>query len=490
MCVWRVLMPKRKSKYKAPPRIKIGKCWYVKDRDGKPIIGLSWDSGNGYFFPTHFKLTEEFKQNRKRPTFTKDYDTAIYQFRDWEKKQQGEDYSSIPKDQLKKSDRVKIPYTFLKEDGESVEAYKKRLTEYNLSLRQDTGKSDIQIEPLADIPNSFIYSKARELILQNQTEAAKLMNLPGLADADLISSKPSRTLVEIGNKYFNRKRKPLKKKNKEDAQNWWSEFCKIVGVKVVREITLKHINIYQDALYKICEENNFSPTWLRHRFDMIKTILRNANKSEESKKDINMVLEHCKNFDYKKKVDVEPKPIPKLEYNNLLNVANVKFKAIYLLSLNASMLPKDIHDIKKSDIDLSKYELKMKREKTGIYRVAWLWERTVVAIQEMLKKYPNDSEYLFVTMKGTPYAEQTIRYHHKKFCKLVSIDYKEIHFQHIRDATESIAAEAAADNLCSEQAIKYLMGHKLSGVSDHYRKRLPKLVKKACEYIESHYFDD
>ena len=32
-----------KSKYKAPSRVKVGKCWYVKGYDDKPIIGLKDD---------------------------------------------------------------------------------------------------------------------------------------------------------------------------------------------------------------------------------------------------------------------------------------------------------------------------------------------------------------------------------------------------------------------------------------------------------------
>jgi hypothetical protein len=57
---------KRKPKYKEPPRVKVGRCWYVKGYDKKPIIGLSWDSGNGYFFPTHFRDTDEYRETTCR----------------------------------------------------------------------------------------------------------------------------------------------------------------------------------------------------------------------------------------------------------------------------------------------------------------------------------------------------------------------------------------------------------------------------------------
>ena len=72
---------KSKSKHKEPPRAKVGRYWYVKGYDDKPIIGLSWDSGNGYYFPMHFKQAEEYKKTNKRTHFGKDYDIAIGEFR-------------------------------------------------------------------------------------------------------------------------------------------------------------------------------------------------------------------------------------------------------------------------------------------------------------------------------------------------------------------------------------------------------------------------
>ena len=73
----------KKKKPKEPPRTKVGKCWYVCGYDGKPKIGLSWDKATGYFFPTHYKQTDDFKKSGKHPLFSKNYDTALGLFGFW-----------------------------------------------------------------------------------------------------------------------------------------------------------------------------------------------------------------------------------------------------------------------------------------------------------------------------------------------------------------------------------------------------------------------
>jgi len=40
----------------------------------------------------------------------------------------------------------------------------------------------------------------------------------------------------------------------------------------------------------------------------------------------------------------------------------------------------------------------------------------------------------------------------------------------------------------TQDQTKFLMGHKVPGITDHYLKRSPQLVAVPCKAIESHYF--
>ncbi len=69
----------RRNPYKEPKRIKVGRFRYVVGKDNKPIVGLSWDKGNGQYYPTDWKKLGL----EKRPNFGTKYDVAIFNFRQW-----------------------------------------------------------------------------------------------------------------------------------------------------------------------------------------------------------------------------------------------------------------------------------------------------------------------------------------------------------------------------------------------------------------------
>lgn len=53
---------------------------YVKDKDGKPIVGMSLHKSSGRYYATHSK---------PRVYFGKDYPVALIEFREWEAKEIG-----------------------------------------------------------------------------------------------------------------------------------------------------------------------------------------------------------------------------------------------------------------------------------------------------------------------------------------------------------------------------------------------------------------
>jgi len=56
-------------------------------------------------------------------------------------------------------------------------------------------------------------------------------------------------IVVYLNKKYNDKGEPIKPKTINDAKTWWEEFCKIVKVKTIRDITSEDIRRYNDFIF-------------------------------------------------------------------------------------------------------------------------------------------------------------------------------------------------------------------------------------------------
>ncbi len=125
------------------------------------------------------------------------------------------------------------------------------------------------------------------------------------------------------------------------------------------------------------------------------------------------------------------------------------------------------------------------RAKTGqTTRVGILWERTTQALQDYIQRYPHSGKSVFITQYGTPYTAQGLRTAFR-FRRDKSVVDSGLEFAQVRDGAYTAAIEGGA----SETIAKILAGHKISGMSDAYIKRNPKMVAEACLAIEKHFFD-
>lgn len=80
------------------------------DGEGKIVEGLSFDTGNGYYFYSGWRKEAEVKQKkktRKDYQFGRDYDEAVYAFKQW-----------VEKDKVFSD----IPYNSILESGEPISA--------------------------------------------------------------------------------------------------------------------------------------------------------------------------------------------------------------------------------------------------------------------------------------------------------------------------------------------------------------------------------
>lgn len=391
-----------------------------------------------------------------------------------------------------------IPDTHADQDGPTVckyiiEEYPDKLEELCNLLIEYAKDKDISLEVLGEIkvpdirykmPEELFWARVRKEILTNPYHVAKMT---GIEEIGYLKNLPSPsdpyTLDEIANFYLERKAKPLSKKCKIDSSNWWNEFKDIVSKQHIAEITQEDINRYNETIHQIKHDKDYSSAWVSHRLNSIKTIFNYAIKKANDKTDIRRVIDYCNVFVYPDKAPYNPQPISKEDYHKLLNVADIRWRAILLISLNCGFYPKDIQDLKKSDIDFEKQELKMIRQKTKIVRVAILWNKTIEALNEYLDHSKHKSEHLFISNFKGIYKSQSIRDYFINLRKKANVS-KKVKFEHLRDAAQSIPA----NNGCSLDDIRLLMGHNVAGVANNYLARLPRSTRKVCEVLEQHYF--
>ena len=81
-----------------PKRVKVGRIKYVCDHSGKPLVGLSWDRGNGQFYFTEWKSERDVvagRKTRKDYSFGSNYDEAVFKFKQW-RQETGKFTLSVP----------------------------------------------------------------------------------------------------------------------------------------------------------------------------------------------------------------------------------------------------------------------------------------------------------------------------------------------------------------------------------------------------------
>ncbi|AQT70076.1 tyrosine recombinase XerC [Anaerohalosphaera lusitana] len=456
---------RKKRKRGRPPK-------YVSDERGRPLVGLSCDD-NG-FYNTHYRTEGVPRLHFGAPD---DYINALRRFRRW------------------RDEREKKTTSIVFDQDDDKESVLNQVHQRILNNKDGWGewRASIDCEEYIDPPVDLKINEeigwdiARSLISNNPPSiVAEKLGIPEFAELHKLTPLPKPlTLHEIGEIYLKRTKKPLRQQEYDDSKRWWEQFCKLAKSKTVRDVCLSDIKRYQDALYELFNKHEYSPTWIKHRFDKIKTILRYALKSDavEYTKDIEDVLVLCKKFVYPERASVDPKPIHREDFQKIFALANAKEKAILLLAANAALYPQDVCDLKKAYINLQKKTLVMDRGKTGVPRVACLWDRTVRAIERAQAEAPHDSEFLFITFLGKPYCAHGIGSIWRKLRKKAEVDHA-VKFEHIRDACQT----AGVDANCTLDEVRFLLGHRVAGVTDHYLKRRPNLTQKACEEIEKYFF--
>ncbi|MFH1615745.1 MAG: tyrosine-type recombinase/integrase [Planctomycetota bacterium] len=447
---------------------------YELGPDGKPAVGFS-KGKDGYYY-THWRA----EGYEKRPHFgpPHDYDGAYHKYLKFMQDKEGENYTKVNKPYFLKSLKTHMEFKY-------DEDFLKKIQKGGIkNLKEIFDKLSVDS---TYVPDSVCLERTRELLLDNQKETAKKMNLPGLANVNLFEQKESLTLKEVGDMYIQRKRKPLSPKVKSDARIWWEEFLEIVKCDRIREITVDKINHYQEVIYDKGE--HMSPSFVNNRFDMIKTIVNNISKTIGDSEDQRVLQNHLKVLVLKEKAKYNSQPITKDEFRAILGACkNIKWRAILILATNTGFTPIDYTYLMKDDINLQDKTLIMYRQKTKIARVTMLTDRTIDALKKYIEIRDNDnSNYFFVNRYGLPYTANSIgKYWREKLLPNAKVS-RRVCFEHIKDAVQSIPVN---EYDCDPVEVRYLLGHKEKGVTDHYLKRLAKRTNKIVKCLDRYFFEE
>lgn len=495
---------KRKSNYKAPKRVKVGRCWYVVGYDKKPIVGLSWDSGNGYYFPTHFKDTEEYQKTGKRPHFTKEYDNAIMLYRQWQEKETFTEID-IP------DGKSKVDSTAYRERSEEeVEFFRKLYDDLGIEgeipktsifgVGDDTDEADfngdVKIVRQISMPEPLIVAKAKELFAKYPPSViAEKFGMPSLAKIDYVDDlREPYTLKQISDCYFNKVEfaEPTMEQKRElsKVEKAWGQFCKTVSARTAKELTKEEIKDYYNDIFKERKRKKYSSTWMKGRFERIKRIFNNAVDELDDVDDIITARGKIGSVLKAPKSDVKEKPhrIPREHFHVILEHSNIEERCMWLLSMNLAYYSVDVARMLLSAINFEDKTVVFRRGKTGKHRSGVLWDITIEAIREYQDVYPHNSETLFLNRQNNvPYLPNRIR---KKFVAVIEKaelrgeGTKRLCHRNFRDSLKSIGVEMGV----RDASVNAAMGHHTK--HDEYvdPEVFPKISEEACVATYEYYF--
>lgn len=301
------------------------------------------------------------------------------------------------------------------------------------------------------------------------------------------------------------------------GKSFWGQFCDIVNVPYLEQVTLNHIKTYKQQLKSIKTKKKLSHKWLNYRYELVRRVVRHAKLHTENKSYINDVLDNMeilKAIGGKDNNRKNPKPMSKEEFQLMLGyfkeelknantpskkVRYSKWIAIFLTAANTCSYFQDLCDMTLArktghlGLDLDNKTLAMYREKKSTVKVAVLWNETIDAI-ELFRKYQDcQTEYVFETKKNKKNTASRLR---DEFWRYIrpniskhydnNKDLLKIEFNQIRDAGFTACALA---ELHIEQR-NYVSGHRNTGDDDAYLLRQPKLAKPACDAIYSYFFGE
>ena len=175
-------------------------------------------------------------------------------------------------------------------------------------------------------------------------------------------------------------------------------------------------------------------------------------------------------------VNLDPRPVSKQDFRTLLDHAQGDDRAMVLPALNMAAYLQEVVRLRWDEIRDGC--VVTRRNKTGkCIRVAVFWEETLEALASIKRR----GEFVFDANTGSPLS---ISGAEKRFVKLRDAAGLAVTSSQLRDGAYTAAVRANV----TEGIVKLLVGHRGSGLSDHYVARSPEMVKPACDAVYAAYF--
>ena len=329
------------------------------------------------------------------------------------------------------------------------------------------------------------WARVRDDLINRPKYVARMTGIEQVAwMPDLTPPAPSPTLDEVGKLYH--EKAGIDAHWKKKSENFWDEFMDAVGGerKTLRELTQENVAEYKAEVL----EDPPSPTYVKHRFGQVKTIVAYSKAWGKWSEDRAKALAYCSILIPPNAITLDPSPISRADYRKLLDAAAAStnrlsvMTPVLLLSLNACLYGSEVTDVQWSDLNLDAGTLVMDRGKTQVARVAVLWPRTIEALKTLPRIDGIVSPFLTEATRQAHNANTITKYYRALRTAAGASD--KVRFAHIRDGGYTAACSARGVDAATAQV---LAGHR-AGMKDHYVKRNPFMVEHACQAIEKTYF--
>lgn len=483
----------KKSKFAEPKRRKVGREKFVCDFDGKPLVGLSWDRGNGQYYFTYFKQERDYitgRKTRKDYSFGSDYQEAVFRFKAW-REQTGKLTLSVPApmDTGQRLTFTRTPEQLqgMKEilEAEGVDDYPVDSTYSFKAEDVETDSPQHIIEGKITTDKQYALHLLRQLLSKEdiRIEAIRLLKLDDLLPA----TYRTLPLKELTDYYMENHGSKLRKKR--DVVRAVKHFVQITKKKNVNDITEDDCQLFRDMVAK----STLAPETKNDRFKNFRRVLRFYNESKRAngeKELIKTVLALCSVME---KVPDGVTDKPKSFYLDDLTAIfeqaqknnDRELLTMFVVMLNCAYYPVDVRTLtrdmirEKDGITFIDYS----RTKTrGLYvRINCLWPITVALLKEQMARHT--SNFVFVSQAGTAYDETTLDNKLAAFWDTITYsDGRRRTAKHFRD---TVTTETAFDGI-PIPIVQLTLGHNVTNDKNMYWRYIcerPDQQKPAADLL-------
>lgn len=340
------------------------------------------------------------------------------------------------------------------------------------------------------IPAQPYFDLFARLLRENPKLVAERTATKELAYLEQLQPPPAPlTLLDIRKLYS---QKPFEDPNESKRSlKFWDEFCRAVApAKAANEVKPEHLMKY----HRECSSRPHASKTIRNRYMKIGSILKYAHNLKPEHRAViqNLRTELHLICRTRNENAGQPDPIEVDDFAALYQAADIRWRAILLCMLNFAMHPKEAGELLKEEVNTRTRELRSRRTRTKVWRVASVWPETIQAIQEYAASQANNpayvgSRFLFLNTVDRPFGRSALTYYYRETLKprAEKLAKRTLHctLDSIRDGGQNAADSGGADSIHTEM----LMGHALPGAMGNYKVRAPAKTIQSVECIREHY---